>query len=82
MKSTDSQFTNLRIYEFANLLRNLLAVFLLWVLVVACYWRIALAGRVLAGGDVFTYFYPYWAEATRAVRAGRLPLWNPYLFMG
>ncbi len=82
MKSTDSQFTNLRIYEFANLLRNLLAVFLLWVLVVACYWKIALAGRVLAGGDVFTYFYPYWAEATRAVRAGRLPLWNPYLFMG
>ncbi|MBN1976520.1 MAG: YfhO family protein [Anaerolineae bacterium] len=48
----------------------------------ALYWRIALAGRVLAGGDVFTYFYPYWAEATRAAQAGRLPLWNPYLFMG
>jgi len=47
-----------------------------------CYWGIALAGRVLAGGDVFTYFYPYWAEATRAIRAGRLPLWNPHLFMG
>lgn len=54
----------------------------LCILVCACYWRIALAGRVLAGGDVFTYFYPYWAEATRAFGAGRLPLWNPYLFMG
>ncbi len=53
------------------LFRDLLAVSLLCGLVMVCLWRIALAGRVLAGGDVFTYFYPYWAEATRAVRAGR-----------
>jgi len=65
-----------------NLVRDFLAVVLLWALVVAFFWKIALAGRVLAGGDIFTYFYPYWSEATRAVRAGRLPLWNPYLFMG
>jgi hypothetical protein len=37
---------------------------------------------VIAGGDLFLYFYPYWAEAARALQAGRLPLWNPYLFMG
>ena len=85
--STNSQSTNLPIYQstnlpISNLLRDLLTVALLWALVIACYWKIALAGRVLAGGDVFTYFYPYWAEATRALRAGRLPLWNPYLFMG
>ena len=54
----------------------------LCLLVCACTWKITLTGRTLAGGDVFTYFYPYWAEATRAIRAGRLPLWNPYLFMG
>jgi len=66
----------------ANVFRDILAIALLWVLVIALYWRIALAGRVLAEGDVFTYFYPYWAEATRAAQAGRLPLWNPYLFMG
>jgi len=66
----------------SNLVRDCLAVLLLWSLVIAGFWRIALAGRVLAGGDVFTYFYPYWAEATRAMRVGRLPLWNPYLFMG
>ena len=65
-----------------NFLRDLLFILSLFVVVCACYWGIALAGRVLAGGDVFTYFYPYWAEATRAIRAGRLPLWNPYLFMG
>jgi len=83
MKSlTDPRSTNLPIYPPTNLLRDLLAVVLLWTLVLAFFWRIALAGRALAGGDVFTYFYPYWAEATRAVRAGRLALWNPYLFLG
>jgi hypothetical protein len=76
---TNSQSTNL---PPPSLIRDLLAVAFLWSLVIALYWRIALAGRVLAGGDVFTYFYPYWAEATRAAQAGRLPLWNPYLFMG
>jgi hypothetical protein len=65
-----------------NFLRDILAVTSLCALVITLYWRIALAGRVLAGGDVFTYFYPYWAEATRAAQARRLPLWNPYLFMG
>jgi len=56
-------------------------VSLLLVLLVA-FWHIGPAGRVLAGGDLFGYFYPYWAEATRALRAGQWPLWNPYLFMG
>ncbi|MEA3376895.1 MAG: YfhO family protein [Chloroflexota bacterium] len=58
------------------------AVLLLLLLVVAFTWRIGLSGRVLAEGDIFTYFYPYWAEATRAMRVPRLPLWNPLLFMG
>ena len=71
--------TRLRV---TRLLGDACAIVLLWALVVACFWRIALAGRVLAGGDIFSYFYPYWAAATRALRAGRLPLWNPHLFMG
>jgi hypothetical protein len=58
------------------------AVSLLCLLVIVATWRTTLAGRVLAGGDIFTYFYPYWAEATRAIRSARLPLWNPSLFMG
>ncbi|MCX7854433.1 MAG: YfhO family protein [Anaerolineae bacterium] len=58
------------------------AVLALGLLVLVAFWHIGPAGRVIAGGDLFTYFYPYWAEAARALRAGRLPLWNPYLFMG
>jgi hypothetical protein len=46
------------------------------------FWQIALTNRVLTGLDVFAYFYPYRDFASEAMRAGRLPLWNPYLFMG
>ncbi|MBN1956136.1 MAG: YfhO family protein [Anaerolineae bacterium] len=55
---------------------------LLCLVILLAFWAIGPAGRVLAGGDLFTYFYPYWSAATRALRAGRLPLWNPDLFMG
>ncbi len=68
--------------RLGRLLGDAAVVALLCLLVIAATWRITLAGRVLAGGDVFTYFYPYWAEATRAIRSARLPLWNPSLFMG
>jgi hypothetical protein len=46
------------------------------------FWKIALTNRVLAGLDIFAYFYPYRDFASAALRAGQLPLWNPYLFMG
>lgn len=43
---------------------------------------LVLTNRVLASGDVFTYFTPYRDFAAQALRSGHLPLWNPYLFMG
>ena len=49
---------------------------------VGFFWKIALTNRVLVGLDVFTYFYPYRDYVNAALRQGRLPLWNPYLFMG
>jgi hypothetical protein len=39
-------------------------------------------GRVLGGYDTFVYFYPLRAYLGEALRQGRLPLWNPYLFAG
>jgi hypothetical protein len=58
------------------------ALIALAVLTLAFFWKIALTNRVLAGLDLFAYFYPYRDFAGEALRAGRLPLWNPYLFMG
>ncbi|MBN1248643.1 MAG: hypothetical protein JXC32_13370 [Anaerolineae bacterium] len=45
-------------------------------------YRRVVAGRVLAGGDLQVYFYPYWMQVVRSLREGHLPLWNPTLFAG
>ncbi len=42
----------------------------------------AFSNLILARGDTFLYFYPYWQAAADALRNGRIPLWNPDLFMG
>jgi hypothetical protein len=39
-------------------------------------------GRVLAGGDLHLYFYPYWMAAVRAFHSEGSLLWNPHLFAG
>ena len=46
------------------------------------YGRLIFEGLVLSGYDVQTYFYPYWAYAAASLGDGRLPLWNPHVFMG
>ncbi len=61
---------------------DLAALGVLAMLTLIFFWKIALTNRVLVGLDVFTYFYPYRDFVGEALRAGRLPLWNPYLFMG
>ncbi len=45
-------------------------------------WKLAFTNLILARGDTFFYIYPYWEHRARALLAGQLPLWNPYLFMG
>lgn len=50
--------------------------------VLALFGRLVFTNRVLANGDVWTYFTPYRDFAAAALRAGHLPLWNPYLFLG
>jgi hypothetical protein len=48
----------------------------------ALLWPLGLTNRILAGIDALTYFTPYWAYRMAALRAGQVPLWNPYLFLG
>ena len=61
---------------------DLAALIGLAALSLAFFWKIALTNRILAGLDVFAYFYPYRDYVGEALRSGHLPLWNPYLFMG
>lgn len=44
--------------------------------------RMAFSNLILARGDTFLYFYPYWQAAAEALKSGRIPLWNPDIFMG
>ncbi len=57
---------------------------LVWlpVLLAIFFNRMAFSNLILARGDTFLYFYPYWEAAAEALRDGRIPLWNPNLFMG
>jgi hypothetical protein len=54
----------------------------LLLLTLLFYQRLAFSGLVLARGDTFAYFYPYWEARNVALMAGGLPLWTPDLFMG
>ena len=62
--------------------RDLLAWLTLALAALAILWPLGLTHRVLAGVDALTYFTPYWAYRMAELRAGQMPLWNPYLFLG
>ena len=83
----DLAFCALRFASYLSRLRHqvgreLCALATLLALTLAFFWKITFTNLILVGLDVFTYFYPYKAYAAWAIRQGRLPLWNPYLFMG
>lgn len=46
------------------------------------FWQLAFTDLILARGDTFAYFYPYWDARDSALIQGVLPLWSPELFMG
>jgi hypothetical protein len=62
--------------------RPVLAALALVVLALIFFWKLIFTNLILVGVDSFLYFYPYKAYIAQALRLGRLPLWNPYLFMG
>ncbi|MDW8103248.1 MAG: YfhO family protein [Anaerolineae bacterium] len=61
---------------------HFLAIVFLACIVVLLARNLLLTNRILVGLDLFTYFYPYWHLAAEAIKEGRIPLWNPYIFMG
>jgi hypothetical protein len=54
----------------------------LLVIILIFFSKILFSNLVIARGDTFLFFFPYWEAASRAVKAGALPLWNDSLFMG
>lgn len=54
----------------------------LLILTLIFFHKLAFTNLILARGDTFAYFYPYWAARNTAFVQGHLPLWTPDLFMG
>ncbi len=63
-------------------LRDGLAWLSLALATLALLWPLGLTNRVLAGVDALTYFTPIWGYRLASLRAGQIPLWDPYLFLG
>lgn len=62
--------------------RDGLALLALALAVVLVYSQVLLTNRTPASGDFLSYFTPYWDDVNEALRAGRLPLWNPFMYAG
>ncbi|RUA17670.1 MAG: hypothetical protein DSY55_01760 [Clostridia bacterium] len=63
-------------------LSDLLALAALTLAVLVTYARVLFTPLIPASGDFLSYFAPYWQMLNEALRAGRLPLWNNYIFAG
>lgn len=61
---------------------SLLIPIVIVALTLVFFHRLAFSGMILARGDVYAYFYPYWSVRNAALLAGQIPLWSPELFMG
>ncbi|MEO8608735.1 MAG: YfhO family protein [Chloroflexota bacterium] len=46
------------------------------------FYKLAFTGMILARGDMYAYFYPYWTVRSAAFLSGHIPLWTPDIFMG
>lgn len=62
--------------------RDLLAAVLLAVITVLIYYPLTIQGCVLASFDSLVYFYPNAVYLADQLRAGHIPLWDPYIFAG
>lgn len=55
---------------------------LLALLTAVVFYKLAFTNMILARGDAYSYFYPYWDARNAAFQQGQLPLWTPDIFMG
>jgi len=65
-----------------RILRILPISLIIGALTALFFYQLVFTDRILARGDTYVYFYPYWDIRNEAFRAGELPLWTPDIFMG
>jgi hypothetical protein len=63
-------------------MRRFIPILALIILTLLCFHKLAFTDGIIARGDTYIYFYPYWAARDAALRVGHIPLWTPNIFMG
>jgi hypothetical protein len=63
---------------------DLIAIGALALLNLGFFWQVLFDRAMMpaGGGDLASFLYPMYGFASESLRAGHLPLWNPYLFSG
>jgi hypothetical protein len=61
---------------------DVLAILVLAAMTLAVFWKGLAEAPSMLGGDAAYLYQDYYTMASREVRAGRMPLWNPYILMG
>lgn len=61
---------------------DLLAIGVLAAMTLVMFWRFIFTPYDAIHGDAAYLYQPYYEMAAQEVRAGRVPLWNPYILMG
>ena len=72
----------IRINNLSERKADLLTSLFLILLPPLFFWRETLGWFTLADKDATFWFFPIWMVAVEQVKAGQLPLWNPYLYGG
>lgn len=62
--------------------KRLIPLAVILALTLIFFHQMTLTDKILARGDTYNYFYPYWDVRNEAYRAGELPMWTPDIFMG
>lgn len=62
--------------------QDILAHLFLLLLPALFFWRETLGRKTLSDGDALFWFFPAYQFVAEQLRAGQLPLWNPFMYSG
>ena len=70
------------LFDFSGRTANLLTLLFLLLLPFVFFWRETLGRLTLGDQDALFWFFPIYKLVAEQIRAGHLPLWNPYMYSG
>jgi hypothetical protein len=82
MQSPDPKPQRFLTYPLNERAKEYLAQLGLLLLPAVFFWRETLGWKTLSDGDALFWFYPAYQFVAEQLNAGKLPLWNPFMYSG